>query len=151
MKRKYFLYREIYEEGISYTVLIHKALYELRVGDSDVTDEDVPKILENIPRFLHRTTSFDLVTMPCKANLHKILTLIYFDGDFRTDTLMVEISEEDVKWLRIVMKYPRSYATWRKVLKPLKNGVSKEEAKKILKDELAKLRLRVAVENGREN
>ena len=148
MKRKYFLYREIYEEGISYSVFIHKALYELRIGDKNVTDKDVPLILRGVPFTLQRTTSIDLVTMPCKANLHKILTRIYFDGNFEADNLIVEIPEEDVKWLRIVMKYPRAYATWRKVLKPLKNGVSKEEAKKILKDELAKLRLRMAVENG---
>jgi len=139
----YFLYLEVYERQIYHlNLIIHEALYEIRAGN--LSKKEKKALLASPTKNLFLTALIDSLEVPCRSNLHKILMELYFDNDYKSDYQITEITEEDVKWLKIAFKYPKSYSTWRKILKGIKKGLPKE---KVLEEELAKLRLRKAVEN----
>lgn len=142
--KNYFLYLEVYEREIYHlNIIVHEALYEIRAGN--LSKEEKKALLTSPTKNLFRTRIIDSLEIVCRSNLHKILMELYFDNDYKSDCQITEITEDDVKWLKIAFKYPKSYSTWRKILKAIKKGLPKE---KVLEEELAKLRLRKAVENG---
>ena len=139
----YYLKREVFEvpkftpKG---SVLIHEAGYELweishramleltRKGVTDPSRSMSAKYVEG-------------VTLPCRANLHKVLTLLFLDGDFKDEPTVKLVTEEECRLIKIIMRNRQEYSLWRKVREVLEKE-GKERALELLRAKVPVLALR---------
>ena len=142
----YLLTRRIYEEVIwtrGETIEVHKAEYGLRWTEEEYAREvtEEPKLVKDLKHYWAKTFLDDLF-VPCRANLHKLLTILYFNGDFKTDEQLVRrISDNDYKYLKIIFNHQSEYRIWKKALKILQEK-GKEEVYKFLEEQVALIKLR---------
>jgi len=142
----YILTRRIFEDYIwvrGEQVIIHKAEYDLRWTEEecarDVSEE--PKLAKNLKNFWVKKY-LQMLYVPCRANLHKLLTILYFNGDFKTNELLVRrISEDDYKYLKIIFRHQSEYRIWKKALKIL-NEEGKEKVYEFIEEQMALIKLR---------
>ena len=142
----YLLTRDIYEDCIwkrGEPITIHKAEYDLRWTEEEYAKEisEEPKLVKDLKHFRSKKYLGGLF-VPCRANLHKLLTLLYFNGDFKTNELLVrKISENDYKYLKIIFRHQEEYRVWRKALKIFFEE-GKEKVYEFIEEQMALIKLR---------
>jgi len=142
----YILTRRIWEDCIwkrGEQIIIHKAEYELKLTEEKyargITEE--PRSIKELPHY-RAVRYLETLYVPCRANLHKLLTILYFKGDFKTNELLIRrISEDDYKYLKIIFRHQEEYKVWRKALKIL-NEEGKEKVYEFIEEQMALVKLR---------
>jgi len=142
----YILARRIFEDCIwvrGEQVIIHKAEYDLRWTEEEYAKElsEEPKLAKDLKHYWAKRF-LETLYVPCRANLHKLLTILYFNGDFKTNDLLVRrISEDDYKYLKIIFRHQSEYRIWKKALKIL-NEEDKEKVYEFIEEQMALIKLR---------
>ena len=129
----FLLFRDIFRVRLwNKGIDIHKAEYTLRELENSEIITEKPIRLSDL-RYIE-ARFVDSLIIPCRANLHKLLTYLYFEGDFKTENVLVrKVSEEDIKYLKIIFNHQEDYRIWKKLLK-----VYQEEGKERTFEELSR-------------
>jgi len=93
----FLLFRDIFRVRLwNKGIDIHKAEYTLRELENSGIITEKPIRLSDLQYIDARFV--DSLIIPCRANLHKLLTYLYFEGDFKTENVLVrKVSEEDIE------------------------------------------------------
>jgi len=134
-KMVYKLERTVYKERFwnSLTgkdVEIHIAYYKLSM--EEYSSEELN---------LERVTQYNF-ELPCRANLNKLITILFLNGNFKDDHLQVNIDEKTFNIIKTVLEHKKEYSFWRKTLKVLKKDGA-EKAKEYLESQIPFIILKV--------
>jgi len=137
----YLLFRNIFRVRLwNKGIDIHKVEYTLRELENSEIITEKPIRLSDLQYIEARF--IDTLIIPCRANLHKLLTYLYFEGDFKTENILVrKVSEEDFKYLRVIFNHQEDYRIWKKLLKVYQEK-GKERTFEELSRQVALIKLR---------
>jgi len=124
--RAFFVRLSVLEKKVPGDMIVHWAHWQLYQINDDL-------------RFGTHYRLADLGT-PCKSNLHKVLKGLLHDWDWKKEG-DIQVTEEQAKYLKIMMENQKDYKYWKQALDILKTK-GKEEGWKWIVENTPLLKLR---------